>query len=53
MSESGKSQELGGKAKEAVGALRGDEEQKADGRQDQAEGKAARRGRRSVRPPPT
>lgn len=44
MSESGKTQEMGGRAKEAMGALRGDEEQKDEGRQDQREGKARQAG---------
>jgi uncharacterized protein YjbJ (UPF0337 family) len=44
MSESGKAQELKGRAKEAAGAVRGDEEQKDEGRADQAKGKARQAG---------
>jgi uncharacterized protein YjbJ (UPF0337 family) len=44
MSESGKAQDLKCKAKEAVGAVRGDEEQKAEGREDQAKGKVRQAG---------
>jgi uncharacterized protein YjbJ (UPF0337 family) len=44
MTDSGKAKELGGRAKEALGAVRGDEEQKAEGRQDQSEGKARQAG---------
>lgn len=44
MSESGKTQELKGKAKEAAGALRGDEEQKDEGRADQSKGKVKQAG---------
>ena len=44
MTESGKAQELGGKGKEALGAVRGDEEQKAEGRREQSEGKARQAG---------
>jgi uncharacterized protein YjbJ (UPF0337 family) len=44
MTESGKAKELGGKGKEALGAVRGDEEQKAEGRRDQSEGKARQAG---------
>jgi uncharacterized protein YjbJ (UPF0337 family) len=44
MSESGKAQELKGRAKEAAGAVRCDEEQKDEGRADQAKGKARQAG---------
>jgi uncharacterized protein YjbJ (UPF0337 family) len=44
MTESGKSQEMKGRAKEAAGALRGDEEQKDEGRSDQATGKVRQAG---------
>jgi len=44
MDESAKTQEMKGKAKEAAGALRGDEEQKDEGRADQAGGKARQAG---------
>ncbi len=44
MDESGKSQEMKGRAKEALGSLRGDEEQKHEGRADQSQGKARQAG---------
>ena len=44
MTESGKAQELKGRAKEAAGALTGDDEQKDEGRADQAEGKIRQAG---------
>jgi uncharacterized protein YjbJ (UPF0337 family) len=39
VTDSGKAQELRGRAKEAAGAVRGDEEQRDEGRRDQAAGK--------------
>ena len=44
MTESGKSQELKGRAKEAAGAVTGDDEQRHEGRADQAKGKARQAG---------
>lgn len=44
MSDSGKAQEAKGRAKEAVGAVTGNDEQKKEGRQDQAEGKVRQAG---------
>ncbi len=44
MTESGKAQELKGRAKEAAGAVTGDDEQKHEGRADQAKGKARQAG---------
>jgi uncharacterized protein YjbJ (UPF0337 family) len=44
MTESGKAEELKGRAKEAAGAVRGDEEQKDEGRADQANGKVRQAG---------
>lgn len=44
MTESGKSEEMKGKAKEAAGALTGDEDLKDQGRQDQSEGKVRQAG---------
>jgi len=44
MTESGKSEEMKGKAKEAAGALGGDEELKDQGREEQSEGKARQAG---------
>lgn len=44
MGESGKTTELRGRADEALGALRGDEEQKEEGRAEQTEGKARQAG---------
>ena len=44
MTESGKAQEPKGRAKEAAGAVRGDDEQRAEGREDQAEGKIRQAG---------
>jgi uncharacterized protein YjbJ (UPF0337 family) len=44
MDESGKTQETKGKAKEAVGALSGDDDLKAEGRADQSTGKARQAG---------
>jgi uncharacterized protein YjbJ (UPF0337 family) len=44
MDESGKQQELKGRAKEAAGALTGDDEQRAEGRADQSQGKARQAG---------
>jgi uncharacterized protein YjbJ (UPF0337 family) len=44
MTESGKSQELKGRAKEAAGAVTGDDEKRAEGRADQAGGKARQAG---------
>ena len=47
MTESGKAQEMKGKAKEAAGALRGDEDQKDEGRADQRAGKARQAGEKA------
>jgi uncharacterized protein YjbJ (UPF0337 family) len=44
MDESGKAQELKGRAKEAAGAVTGDDEKRAEGRADQASGKARQAG---------
>jgi uncharacterized protein YjbJ (UPF0337 family) len=44
MSDSGKTQEMKGRAKEAAGAITGDDEQKAEGRADQAGGKMRQAG---------
>ena len=44
MGESGKAEELKGRAKEAAGAVSGDEEMKEQGRADQAEGKVRQAG---------
>lgn len=44
MTESGKSEEMKGKAKEAAGAVTGDEELKDQGREDQSKGKARQAG---------
>jgi uncharacterized protein YjbJ (UPF0337 family) len=44
MDESGKAQELKGRAKEAAGAVTGDDEKRAEGRADQAGGKARQAG---------
>lgn len=44
MDESGKAQEMKGKANEALGAITGDEERKEEGRKDQAGGKARQAG---------
>ena len=44
MSESGKADELKGRAKEAAGAVTGDDEQRAEGRADQRKGKARQAG---------
>ncbi len=44
MGESGRSKEMKGKAKEAAGAVSGDEEMKDQGRADQAEGKVRQAG---------
>jgi uncharacterized protein YjbJ (UPF0337 family) len=44
MADSGKTAELKGRAKEATGALRGDEDQRDEGRRDQAKGKARQAG---------
>jgi uncharacterized protein YjbJ (UPF0337 family) len=44
MTESGKSEELKGKAKEAAGAVTGDEDLKDQGREDQSRGKARQAG---------
>jgi uncharacterized protein YjbJ (UPF0337 family) len=44
MDESGKAQELKGRAKEAAGAVTGDDEKRREGRADQAGGKARQAG---------
>ena len=44
MTESGKSRETKGKVKEAAGALSGDDDLKAEGREDQTSGKARQAG---------
>jgi uncharacterized protein YjbJ (UPF0337 family) len=44
MDESGKAQELKGRAKEAAGAVTGDDEKRQEGRADQAGGKARQAG---------
>jgi uncharacterized protein YjbJ (UPF0337 family) len=44
MDDSGKAQELKGRAKEAAGAVTGDDEQRQEGRADQAGGKARQAG---------
>jgi uncharacterized protein YjbJ (UPF0337 family) len=44
MDDSGKAQELKGRAKEAAGAVTGDDEKRAEGRADQAGGKARQAG---------
>jgi uncharacterized protein YjbJ (UPF0337 family) len=44
MDESGKAQEMKGRAKEAAGAVTGDDEKRAEGRADQASGKARQAG---------
>ena len=44
MSDSGKVQEVRGRAKEAMGAVQGDDAQKKEGRQDQAKGKVRQAG---------
>jgi uncharacterized protein YjbJ (UPF0337 family) len=48
MADSGKSQELGGRAKEALGAVTGDEDTKREGRRDQAEGKVRQAGEKAA-----
>jgi len=47
MTESGKSEEMKGKAKEAAGALSGDEELKDQGREDQSKGKLRQAGEKA------
>jgi uncharacterized protein YjbJ (UPF0337 family) len=44
MDESGKAQEMKGRAKEAAGVVTGDDEKRAEGRADQASGKARQAG---------
>ncbi len=44
MSDSGKAEEAKGTIKEVIGALRGDEDQKDEGRKEQAEGKLRQAG---------
>jgi uncharacterized protein YjbJ (UPF0337 family) len=44
MDESGKAQEMKGRAKEAAGAVTGDDEKRAEGHADQASGKARQAG---------
>ena len=44
MDESGKAQEMKGRANEALGALTGDEERTQEGREDQAGGKVRQAG---------